>query len=973
MTSSQLQLDREEALSKVLALRSKYAETLGVLHSANEATTRLLLVDEFLQAIGWSKSEFHPEEAAGQVGYSDYLLTAEGTPRIVVEAKRTGHTFSSPAKSHTKQSYALNYLRSAFGRALTDVLDQATRYAQEHGVPFAVLTNGAEWIFAQVICTSGQPAEDLQAFYFGNLLTESADFELFWNLLSRSAVLEGRHAESFAEVNARQAEVSMYPREDLGQLAWAESDDGETELDEFYRAFFDEIVDPGRRNMLEHCFVTNTRLDQYQGQLKRVLRDTAPAFLDGAEEITPGDRQRLVGPETGDQKGRVVLVTGSIGCGKSTFVTKVLVEHRRSLNLSALLIDLIDDAEDDIEDVGGFLAGKVYTAWIKRNPTSVEYPALRELFHSDVEALKAGPRSRVFQQDRSAYLKAEAELLEGIAADRLRFLERCWRVNRNKGIGMLVFIDNVDRASEGFQRKAYGFAHRLASSTGATVIVPMREMTYYRGKHNGFLDVRSSDSVLHLQAPDLVALLSKRIRYIEKHLQQDHRFGVWSGREDSEQFFAKLTKYASAIKQTFLVSRTAQESIQLLAAVAWHDVRAFLQSLRRLHRSLGSDGGWLASDLIGAMLADSNRLPSTPLLPNLFVPPYPSFACFFLKFRIVARLLYAPGDEATRRGLSQDQILRTTRLYGYHDRWARRALEEMVRERLLECMEAPAAVDYTNTYQLSSQDSFRASPLAVVLVESLLQNPGYLAIIGNDLPFHDRNTHHDYVRRVRDGLGSDVPTELKLGTVEQLVAAGVGRAVAEYLALRLVSETPPGNMRQAFPEVGAAENRIGILTAAWAEAAGDGGRDTSPRPSKARPIDAQLDLLEVLHNVAPPEVGAPLAIPPNLSRARLEGSHLAALILWALVAFDALGKVGVTGVAIARILNDLALSEHEKKESTNISRALRSPVLRSQSWLVVAGKTRRFRYSLGDGWKEAWVQAFSQAPPKRNPPGRPQH
>lgn len=116
MKREDTRLRREEALGRIAALREKYADKNELL-AFNEAKTRLLVIDETLIALGWSKESFNPELNSGPAGFCDYLLSVDHCPRVVVEAKRTGHTFSS-TKKHTQSEYSIAYVRSASVRPL---------------------------------------------------------------------------------------------------------------------------------------------------------------------------------------------------------------------------------------------------------------------------------------------------------------------------------------------------------------------------------------------------------------------------------------------------------------------------------------------------------------------------------------------------------------------------------------------------------------------------------------------------------------------------------------------------------------------------------------------------------------------------------------------------------------------------------------------------------------------------------------
>src|SRR5687768_4987732 len=89
------------------------SDLLKQLRGANEAETRLLLIDEVLILLGWAKQDFHPEQHATS-GYTDYRLTFDGQPRLIVEAKRIGLVAPIPDLLHRKD-YSNDYLHKSCG------------------------------------------------------------------------------------------------------------------------------------------------------------------------------------------------------------------------------------------------------------------------------------------------------------------------------------------------------------------------------------------------------------------------------------------------------------------------------------------------------------------------------------------------------------------------------------------------------------------------------------------------------------------------------------------------------------------------------------------------------------------------------------------------------------------------------------------------------------------------------------------
>jgi len=55
--------DREVALEAIVDLRKKYGDKGSSICGENEAKTRLLIIDDILEALGWSKEDFNPEHS----------------------------------------------------------------------------------------------------------------------------------------------------------------------------------------------------------------------------------------------------------------------------------------------------------------------------------------------------------------------------------------------------------------------------------------------------------------------------------------------------------------------------------------------------------------------------------------------------------------------------------------------------------------------------------------------------------------------------------------------------------------------------------------------------------------------------------------------------------------------------------------------------------------------------------------------
>jgi hypothetical protein len=830
----------------------------------------------------------------------------------------------------------------------------------ETKVPFAVITNGGEWLLVQLAQSPGfNTINDLRGVYFGNLLTEDFRFDLLWQLLYRVNVDEGYIESYFAELNSKEAEYSRTPQAQFGSLQWRQQPDTEY-IREFYDRYFDEIIDPGRRKMLEKCFVTNSDLDHYQGELQRALKDSTPVFAADAIEISPDERAKLLQRESGDQKGRVALVMGSVGCGKTTLVHKVLVEAKQDDRLICVVIDLINEVTDENVHGPSILWEYLMDKWRETQPQSYEYTSLSKIFGKEIVQLRSGSLARVFEQDQSEFIREEAKLLRDLSSNPRKFLPACWRYHRQKKQGIIVVFDNVDRTSQNYQQQVYAFAHKIADETGATVIVTMREFTFFRGKEAGFLDVRSSDRVFHLQAPNLIQVLSKRINYIESHQHGDHRLSKWKRENDWEGFQKAADKHAQILKSIFLMTKPGQERLGILQAVAWHNIRHFFQTLRQVHLALGSIvNPWTIAEIIASLMAPPSGTHGYPIISNIYRPPYQNFLCYFLKLRILLLLLYGQQEHETKRGTSLNRLLSMSSLYGYHTNWTKQAIVEMVRERFLECLEAPAEEEYTKDYELSSLHSFRPSPLAVALVRTIMSEPVYLCLIGNDLPFHNPHTFDLYKRALQEVYDTLNSEKLERDVIDLLPGTSLGKIVATYLVSIYEKERPPENLLNYVPEIGAVEDKLSRLVERLRSFA-----DISVPAIQRHGLSIQPSLFPQDNGAIRHNPDDTIPIPANISDVEIGGSEYGSLIFWALVQLKYQGVDSAFGIDITNVINEHLLDDRNKKAPNNVSRALRGRALQSQPWLsTTAISSRKKSFSLANSWQLHWQEVFNVQPP----------
>lgn len=265
-------------------------DVIDRLREANEAATRLLVVDQVLALLGWQKAEYDPEHRTPTGGYTDYLLAVDGVPRLVVEAKRT-NLFEPLPKVLQKRHYSNAFLYNHCGLELRALLDQCRAYIAETGAPFAVATTGAIWIVLLGF-KAGVSWDKLRAFVFHSLDDVDRHFGEFYGLLSREAVRANSLEEQFGGILQARPRAAIRPRLELATVPDLDPVPDRQFIEAFFAEFMDDITLSGREQMLDHCYVENDRLDEFSRDLLQIL-DYDPILTEQGYPIADADRAAL--------------------------------------------------------------------------------------------------------------------------------------------------------------------------------------------------------------------------------------------------------------------------------------------------------------------------------------------------------------------------------------------------------------------------------------------------------------------------------------------------------------------------------------------------------------------------------------------------------------------------------------------------------------------------------------------------------
>lgn len=591
--------DPDRALSDLIA-KHRLTDTSSHL---NEAATRLLVIDVLLSdVLGWPKASFHPEEpvtslgGAGdrkQVSWLDYHLADPSTPRrLVVEAKRTGTTFSL-GRTRKRRVVPITNLLQNHGEHLREAIQQARNYCINAGTDAFVVTNGNQWI-GSIAYAHTIPLEALQGVVFDSLEDIYDNLAEFMDLFSPTGISEGHLAQIATGSAVAVPSFAQRLHGNQPQTQRADKNYLVAPLQMLMKLCFSDLTGAEHTEMLEQCYVPTDASAAALRNLEAFVGANLPLGLENSQKLDRFDDGPSPFPEPLGVRGGTVLLAGRAGSGKSTFLAhtrrrlkKQFANHRHVV----LLCDLLDkteihaarfDHERFISEVAEELLKLAEAEFPELSPYAHEN--LREIFHGEIRRREASMDPQLRGTGYEA--KEREELIQKHVSQPLAHLKAYLGYLDRQKYSTTILLDNVDRGTEEFERVTFQFAESLGKNSRTTVVVSLRDTTIESGKRQNFLDVRQSP-VVALTAPPFLEVAAKRFRYAQDAFQRDPH--LWRRFQGSlgGQPFKRVLDFAEILAELIL----SEESriAEMITALSGTNMRRALSFLSEFSTSPWTD------------------------------------------------------------------------------------------------------------------------------------------------------------------------------------------------------------------------------------------------------------------------------------------------------------------------------------------------------------------------------------------------
>lgn len=431
--------------------------------------------------------------------YPDYLITVNGIPSIIIEAKTPGEN-------------------------LEEAFRQAALYASELNRKFEKDVNPCQLIIASdglsLIAGFWDQATPLFNIETSNWLYSEHDFNEFLNKFSKSAV-EKKALE--IKSSLRKKVAFKRPLNLLGgkvvQDKPSNNSFGET-ISIQYRHLFNPNVEEEKIDVVRNAYVNVNKHDSHVNPIDKLIRKKIlPAYIDSTEienNTNPKEIIRAI-QNAHDYNNQVLLLIGSVGSGKSTFTTylkEVALEKEVVKKLAWLTLDL-NNAPLSKQEIYLWVKNNIINQIKKQNP-NVDFdslPAIMKIYHTEITKFKNG----VLQ-----LLNSESDAYKEKLVDKIMYFQSniditlaCYIehfvYSHNKEL--IITLDNSDKRNLEEQLLMFEVANWIKDSIKAIVFLPIRDTTFDLYRNQKPLDTVVKDLIFRIIPPSLEKVLYNRISY----------------------------------------------------------------------------------------------------------------------------------------------------------------------------------------------------------------------------------------------------------------------------------------------------------------------------------------------------------------------------------------------------------------------------------------------------------------------------
>jgi GTPase SAR1 family protein len=284
--------------------------------------------------------------------------------------------------------------------------------------------------------------------------------------------------------------------------------------------------------VIDRAYVTSDELSRYEGMLETYLKDRTLS-LGGSQLKTIETSRTTANNLTGEISkfaakpgfySRVQLVVGAVGAGKSTFVRRyhrhLMAREVREKTIWAF-IDF-NATGPDIPDINAFVAEKFIESLAGVNGYDLyEEDQLDKILGPEMAKFEKSNRS-LARDNAAEYVLKKSNRRDELMGEPGKFAEAISRYYAGeRGQGLVVVFDNVDKRSRDQQLKIFESAQWFKELTKGLILVNLRDVTFEAHKDERPLDAFSTGVNFYIRPPRFAQVIRKRLELVLETLPSE--------------------------------------------------------------------------------------------------------------------------------------------------------------------------------------------------------------------------------------------------------------------------------------------------------------------------------------------------------------------------------------------------------------------------------------------------------------------
>jgi hypothetical protein len=303
--------------------------------------------------------------------------------------------------------------------------------------------------------------------------------------------------------------------------------------------YFGEEADEAPDEIIDRGFVPTEERSEYGQVLETYLKDRARAVADYSfQPIETGGKHSQnhlvseVRKHSTSQKitGRVQLIVGAVGSGKSLFIRRffkrLMPPELASRTMWAFLN--FNSEYKSPEEIREAVAEGFISSFCDLNGIEIgDLDFIEMLFSPEMSAFDRGPAKLLLKSGNEQQYNQQRFLkLKELTADSEKIasaLSRHYTGEKRKSI--VVVFDNVDKRSRDVQLAIFEAAQWFKDLTRAFVIVTLRDTTFEAHREEKPLDAFINAVNFYIRAPRFAAMIRKRLEIVLENIGQEEKLG----------------------------------------------------------------------------------------------------------------------------------------------------------------------------------------------------------------------------------------------------------------------------------------------------------------------------------------------------------------------------------------------------------------------------------------------------------------